>query len=519
MKKFITSAALAATVLALPLSMGVRADAGGFKPLQANAAWNYGAYRVEKLAFSENAVGPFTIGDSVFVAEPEDGCLANCAAYTLNLIKDGSVKAIPHVPASAFSELGLRRNAGRLVFAERADLDGDRYDVVEVDVKTGAKKTLVDGLFAKNASKVTPVVDGKHVFLEFEYPRPLKNGLRQQAVYQWDAQESVAYPVTPHYELNREEVQDVIAGIALVKMTFVTGQKQLWLMHGYEVDHRRGEMIDIPGTWTEADGDIVGAHFAGFAVEFFRNYTRHTWSVFSDKPAVAHAGDTLNWFRGADASLRVTDAGSVWVDATDTLRVSEHGASRTLGIASFGRFHAEGPKVYFATDLAGKGVERPFTGAAKDLNVAILDVNGTNAVGINHFDQVAYLDLASGLTYDIGTGSSPAVDRDGRAYWRGGKGGIYSAAFVPGSVAKASAAPAKTASGHFAKGTRVKFEGKPTVFVVGADRRLHSLPDEAAARSLFGEGWNKGIVTVKEMEMVDYPLGGVLQTSRDLNAI
>lgn len=77
----------------------------------------------------------------------------------------------------------------------------------------------------------------------------------------------------------------------------------------------------------------------------------------------------------------------------------------------------------------------------------------------------------------------------------------------------------KDASGHFAKGTRVKFEGKPKVFVVGSDRRLHSLPDEAAARSLFGRDWNKGIVTVKEIEMIDYPLGGVLQTSRDLEAI
>ncbi|OGL66947.1 hypothetical protein A2856_00390 [Candidatus Uhrbacteria bacterium RIFCSPHIGHO2_01_FULL_63_20] len=512
MKKPLILTLLGAALVAVPFTGSVRADAGGFRPIMATSAWNYGAYRVEKLAFSERAVGPFTIKDSVFVAEPEDGCLANCQLYTLNLIKDGSVKAIPHVPASAFSELGLRRNANRLVFADRADLEGLRYDVVEVDVKTLAKKTLAKGVFAKNASKVTPVVDGSTIFLELEFPLPLKNGLRQQAVFLWDPEESVARPITQHWELNREEIQDVIMGFALVKMTFPSGQKQLWLMHGYEIDHRKGEMKDIPGTWTEADGDIVGAHFAGFQVEFFRNYTRYTWPFDSEQPAVAHAGDTLSWFRGADAALQVTDAGSVWVDAQDQLHVSEYGKSRTLGIASFGRFHAEGSKVYFATDFAGKSVSG--RAAAQDTNVAILDMNGTKAVGVNSFHQVAYLDLATGLTHDIGTGRDPVVDQDGRAYWHGVTSGIYSATFVPGPSVKAVSN--KDASGHFVKGTRVKFEGKARVFVVGADLRLHSLPDETTAFQLFGRDWNKGIVTVKETQMIDYPLGDILRTSGDL---
>ncbi|TAK04079.1 hypothetical protein EPO34_02900 [Patescibacteria group bacterium] len=536
MKKILTSAAFAMALVAMPLAMGVRADAGGFAPLQANAAWNYGAYRVEKLAFSENAVGPFTLGESVFVAEPETGGL-----YTLILVKNGAGKAFPHVPKEAFSADRFFKNGNRLMYAVPIDDEADRYAVVEIDVKSGQKKTVIDSVFVKNARSVdvmtSPLVSlaenpdvaadafdfdfsiEDQYFFEFEYDNPNPNkAYRQQAVFVYDAQEGVAYPITQHYDLRREEIQDVYDGRALVKLTFEAGNEELWIMDSRVIDGRKGSMKAIKGTWTDPDADIVGAHFRyDGSAEFFKNFTRHTYRPGIDDAAVVRTGETITWFRDVNASYVSDGWRMAWIDADDRVHMSTlYGATKDLGVAAYGRFHLEGSKLYFASEHSGKVIESLYGATApKDLSVAVLDVNGRKAVGINGLEQIAYLDQATGVTFDIGFGSSPVVDQDGRAYWRGKKSGIYSAAFVPGAGVKPAAL--KDASGHFVKGTRVKFEGKPKVFVVGSDLRLNSIPDEATAQSLFGRDWNKGIVTVKESQMIDYPLGGVVYTSQDLS--
>jgi hypothetical protein len=515
MKKYLAFTAVTATLALSPLLSGVHADQNGFSPLMANGAWNYGTYRVEKLAFSDAATGPFKVGDAVFVAEPT----ATAGLYDLTMIKDGMGKTIPNVPASAFTAKRIAQNGDRLVFARPTSDDALRDDVIEVSTVTGEETVLAKGVFAQNAEDVSVVVSGKAIFFEFGYAPTATNGLRQQGVFVWDPAASQAYAITQHWELNREEIEDVSNGNVLVKMTFPGGNKQLWVMTHDTVDGYRGAMSAIPGTWTDPNEDLVDAHFlADGSVEYFRNFARTTYA-FADAAPVAHAGETITWFRPVNEAFQSDASNLTWIDDKDGLHAANGAAdAQALGTAAFGRFRAVDGKVYFATDHGGKvATRKDGTFVTTDLPVGVTDVSGTQAIGLNGQDQVATLDLTTGVAHDVGTGSSPVIGTDGRAYWRGTNGGIYQVAFT--TLAAAGVNASKDASGHFAKGALVKFAGSPTVFVVGSDRSLNSIPDEETALVLFGPDWDAHVIEVSQMQMIDYPLGGVVRTTEDLAKI
>ena len=57
-----------------PLLPRVFADSGEWKQTVANAVWDYGTYRIERVALESDAQGPFQFDDAVFLAETSESC-------------------------------------------------------------------------------------------------------------------------------------------------------------------------------------------------------------------------------------------------------------------------------------------------------------------------------------------------------------------------------------------------------------------------------------------------------------
>ncbi|NBS41729.1 hypothetical protein EBS80_03640, partial [bacterium] len=59
-KKFVFS--VIALAMAVSPFLSVNADNGNWDAAISAAAWNYGDYRVERLAFADDAIGPINLG-------------------------------------------------------------------------------------------------------------------------------------------------------------------------------------------------------------------------------------------------------------------------------------------------------------------------------------------------------------------------------------------------------------------------------------------------------------------------
>lgn len=567
-KPLVISAVALSAALA-PIATGVHADVGGFERVTTEAVWHYDGYSVERLPFATGALGPYTLGENVFIAEPTGACgTSGCERYDLVMLNGASMKRIQNVPAGAFSPERVEKNGTRLVYAIPTGLSDSRWTVKEVNLSTGEVTDLVTNVFFAEATKVDVFVDGKNVFFQVEMNHTNTNkAFKQAAVYVYDFEEQKARPPTERYQLNREEIQDVFNGEVLVKMVFPNGDKQLWFMDAKIVDARRGKMVAIPTTYTVSSEDIVAAHFlSNGSIEYFQFFTRHTYNPKLQAEPVNHPGQTITWFRPLKDAYQIKGNRMAWIDAEDRLSLSTFGAAKFIGNAAFGRFLLTGTELFSATATGGSRTSVfDIASAPKQMAVGITGIRGTKAVGINAESQVAVLDRVTGVAHDIGRGTAAAIGADNRPYWKGVDGRMYAATIVPSVVANRSAVKAdgqkavylvedgaryvfpdeRTFFAHFTSFDQVKtvsvaelnaipFGGVATVtkaasgklvrifgdaknvYVLGSDNTINRIASPAVAFQLFGADWPTKVIQLTEAESFNVRLGGIVQTARDL---
>lgn len=556
-----------ALAMAVSPFLSVNADNGTWDTAVTAASWNYDGYRVEKLAFASDAIGPYNLGNFALVAEPVDSCKPNdCDIYDVYMLQDGSKLLMSNVPGDVLDAHRFAINDGRLVFVAQADLDGDHYAVTEYD-ENGDSSQLVEDVFFSGVEAIDVLASDESVYFNTALDFTGSTTVEQAAVYVYDVAEGDADIIGKHYELRDEQMLDAADGVVLEKLTFPSGNKQLWLGDTHNYNYLGMTREAIAGTWVEPEADVYGAHFVGDSeVEFFMNFIRHTYDL-DTKVLTKHDGQFLNWNRDPELGYQVSGSRMAWVDSSDTLSVSDGANVATLGTAVGGQFYLESGRAFYATATGGAMYDFS-TRATTDLAFAVTDSDGADViVGNDATGNVKYMNLATKESYALGFGSAPTLSDESHAYWTGVDGNIYEGTVsLPSAASLGTVSAVKTSASQavyliqgetrygipsektyftwfsswnsvqtvsattlasyidggmatFAPGTKVKIANDARVYVVGDDGRLHWIETQTVAYSLYGSDWNKNIVAITQQDLVTNALGMSVASEADLQSI
>ncbi|NBT37899.1 MAG: hypothetical protein EBT21_07320, partial [Actinobacteria bacterium] len=414
----------------------------------------------------------------------------------------------------------------------------------------------MDDVFFSGVETIDAMVDEDgNVYFNTALDYSGKTSVDQAGVYLYDKAEGDADIIGAHWELRDEELEDAADGRVLIKMTFPSGNKQLWIGDTRNVNHLGMTRSAIDGTWVDPDADVYAAHFiVSDQVEFFMNFTRYTYDLDTNV-LTKHDGEFLNWYRAPEDAYQLNGVYMAWVDPSDTLSVSDGSNVKVLGTATGGKFLLESDRVFYASGSEGKMYDFE-TKATTNIPFAVTDSDGGDVVvGNDSTGNVAYLNMATGETYELGFGGAPVLSDDMHVYWQGTDGTIYEGTVSLPSIASAGTVSAVKVSGSntvylvkdgekltipsektyftwfsswtsvktvsaatlasyadggtatFAPGTKVKLAGDTKVYVVGNDGDLHWVTSETAAYSIFGASWNKGILSITQQDLVTNPFG------------
>lgn len=565
-KKFVFS--VIALAMAVSPFLSVNADNGNWDAALSAAAWNYGEYRVERLAFASDAVGPFNLGGYTVIAEPVGTCdPEDCAFYDVYFLKDGYKMFVNNVPGDVVDRARLNANDGRFVFVSALDESNDHYAVTEYGTD-GTATTLVDDVFFSGVESIDTMVDDVgNVYFNTALDFTGKTTVDQAGVYVYDEAEGDADIIGVHWELRDESLEDAADGRVLIKMTFPSGNKQLWIGDTHNENYYGMTRSAIDGTWVDADADVYAAHFVDAdTVEFFMNYTRYTYDLGTEVLA-KYDGQFLNWYRSAEDAYQIVGSRMAWLDPSDVLSVSDGTTVKTLGTATGGAFLLESDRVFYASGSEGKMYDFA-TGVTTSIPFVVTDSDGGDVVvGNDSLGNVAYLNMATGETYQLGFGGAPALSDDMHVYWQGKDGAMYEGTVSLPSIASAGTVSAVKVSGSntvylvkdgeklafpsektyftwfsswssvktvsastlasyedggtatFAPGTKAKLAGDARVYVVGNDNALHWVTSETAAYSIFGKSWNKGILSITQQDLVTNPIGASVDSENALKSV
>ena len=556
-----------ALAMAISPFLSVNADSGNWDSAVTAASWNYSGYRVEKLAFASDAIGPYNLGNFALVAEPVDSCEPNpCDLHNVYLLKDGKRMLVSNVPAEILESHRFAINDGRLVFVSQADLNGNHYAVTEYD-ENGDSARLVKDVFFSGVKDIDVLASGESVYFNTAIDYNGSTTVDQAAVYVYNAASGEADIIGKHYELRDEQMLDAADGVVLEKLTFPSGNKQLWLGDTHNYNYNGMTREAIAGTWVDPQADVYGAHFTNDSeIEFFMNFVRYTYDL-DTKVLTKHDGQFLNWNRDPELGYQISGSRMAWVDPSDTLSVSDGANVATLGTAVGGQFYLESGRVFYAT-AAGGAMYDFSTRATTALAFAVTDSDGADVVvGNDASGNVRYENLSTKESYALGFGSAPTLSDDAHVYWAGVDGNVYEATVsLPSAASLGKVSAVKTSASKavyliqgdtrygfpsektyftwfsswnsvqtvsattlasyvdggmatFAPGTKVKIANDARVYVVGDDGKLHWIETQTVAYSLYGSDWNKNIVTITQQDLVTNALGTPVASEADLQSI
>lgn len=550
LKRMFAALAVPLLVITPNLFSGVRADDHGWAPSQAEAAWTYNGYQVQRLALSKNAIGPVAFGDSVVVAEPTSNGFG-----TVTILKDGLSKEIPNVPLRAVDHDRFVKNGNRFLFVVPANDGTDGWTVNEINVATGDVKTVIQNVALSGASNVDVMVDNKGTyFLNYDVrfnsdtvnyvPRLVSdyNPAEGRAMSPFNR-----YSSTPKHE----DLLDVQDGIALVKITQANGEKDLWLYGTEIVNHTKGFMKPVEGSWTSG-GDIQYARFiADGAVEYFQYFVRRTFTPGAT--ASVKKGETISWFRPIVEATRLEGETLAWLTPEDVVYVSGPTATAaSYGTAIGGIFALENGNVF----RNGSQVNLATT-TVSALPLRVTDASGNVLTGVDASGNVL-IRTADG-TLRIGYGTNPVLTDARRAYWRGKDNRIYTATvtrMTPAARAlRVAGSPTVSlvigsdrwsisnesvfkswfkswssvevvsqatldrytlvGSARFAPGALIKAEGETRVYAVAKDGTIRLIANAQTGYAVFGDTWYTKIVNVKAPDLIPYSVGAPLMSASD----
>jgi hypothetical protein len=553
-----------------PLLPRVFADSGEWKQTVANAVWDYGTYRIERVALESDAQGPFQFDDAVFLAETSESCesVETCKLVDMTMLKDGKSFGINDVDDRVTDAFWHSAQDERFVFMVPSESDSTWGTAFEYNSQNGTVATLADITRATNGlSFMTFAVDGDRIYTS-TLQKEKNTGEVGSALSVYDygsgfSRNDFTYSLTAPWQ----EIVDVHDGLALVRFEFSGGFEQLWL-----IDQTKRSMEAIPDTWTENGGDIVGAHFlSDGSVRYFRNYRLWSFMPDKDETPVDAGGAFLSWFAPVQEAVQIDGDRMAYIDDENGLYLSDARGVRKLGVALNGVFNLTSDTLYFQ-NLEGEYVGYDFDAQTFETrNYHVTDSQNNVFVGVNADGNVWYENTSNNTLLNIGYGGAPVLSDAQHAYWRGSDGNIYEATFSPildleRPHAQAFAARGSTAvylvSGEsiwfvpnpevyftwfdswddivrvsqptinayltryenkgdlkFAVGTRVKSVASPRVYVVGTDHKLHWIVSEHTAFDIYGANWNKGIITVGDTYLWQYAKGVNVETGDDIKEI
>lgn len=539
----------------------VRADSGDFEAIPSTAAWSYGDYKVEKLDFDKDAIGPLSMGSHVIVAEPVETCKPNgCDRYHISVLENGMKMSIGNVPSVTLNEERYFVLGERFMYMDYSDIEQHYWNVVEVSLENGEETLKLKDFFLDGVVAIDVDEDNGKFYFDPSFNWNNHKGYSNGAIYEYNPATDMDRVITDHWVQNRDEMQDVQNGVVLSKMVFPSGEKQLWL---YDPTKDPVSMRSIPDTWTPKHEDIVGAHFrTDGSVEYFRMFER-----FIYKNGVTTAqGDYLSWFKTADDALQIVNGRMAWVDPEDTLFVSD--ATGVVALGALGtpdEFRLTADAIYYGNN--GEGKQYTFaTKLIEKFPFVVTDAIDGVLVGVDAAGSVWYLDEDSGDVLELGAGIDPVLADAGHVYWRGANGGIYEATIMLSFISDMNARAVKSASdptvylvinqtaykmlnesvyfswfdswadlkvisdaefkkfafdgnATYAPGSKLKLAGDAKVYLVGADGKLHWISSQKVAYDIYGSTWNKGIITITQMDLANMGYGSPIMTEAEAQNI
>lgn len=559
--------ALLITVAVSPLLPRASADST-WKTLTDQAVWEYPLYRVERLAMDAEFQGPYEYADSVFFTTPTDACKQEaCSDQNMTLFRNGKVMTIANVTADIQSPFWSVAQDGRFLYRAVSSDKSAWYDVFEYDAKEGST-TLLKTIKrqADDFSFLTLATDNNRLYASVLREEP-KTGKVETELSVYDyvngyERHDFTYALTAPWQ----QIVDVHDGLALVKFQFEGGYKQLWL-----VDETARSMKEIPKTWTESPGDIVGAHFrANGEIAYFQNYRFYTYDP-ETQTGKTYPGVHLSWNAAQpDELLQIAGNRAAWLNEHDVLYVSNLDGVFSLGAVVNRQFRLEQDAVYFhSPDGYFRYAFQTKTTQTEPFFVT--DEFGEVRIGIDESGNIWYKNQRTDYVIQIGYGTNPVLSDREHALWRGEDGEVYQATFSPALALEKPEIQAYRAAGslavyavsenkiwsvpnpdvyftwfdswanvmdvsaatldayqrlnvnkgvlQFAPGTRLKAVGNPRVYVVGSDSHLHWIISETVAKSIYGSYWKQEIREVHPSDLWNYKMGSDVKSADEIRKI
>lgn len=535
--------------------------------LPTSQTWEYTDYQVDRLSSTSNTL--MTFGDTLVRVDRASACSGACDLRDLFILQNGGAVEVENIPTVALDEQLVVKSDGRLVYAEFSNDNNSRVNVIEVDLATGVKSKLLKDVFVNDADEVKVVVDGEMIYAEVTFAHSSANTMFPQSqIYVYNPRYKTFEPMYHQYRLQKESLIDVQNEQALVKMTFPSGEEQLWVYDYVEFGEESGEAV--PGSWTGSTEDIVGAHFlADGSIEYFRQYTRTTASA--DLSESDDSTDYLSWYRSYDLNdlrniVQVSGSVMAFVSPENELFVSNDGQVIDIGFINVnGNFRLVDGMIIWGDGVTGA------VSTVSGVKVANLDFTPSDllddvVVGQDVTGNVVYKNLSSGKELIIGYGGSPRISDARHVYWKGtedakiyqasvylsttmdtaegaivktsGSSKLYSlvgdtVSYIPNTVVYASwfsgtTTPVVTISREelasyedvgslgLKPGTLLSIDDSYRVYVVGSDGYLHWIVTSEIAIDLFGTNWNANIVSVTSKDVLDYGRGLPIESANDM---
>ncbi len=552
-----------------PFIPSAKATEGQWGTANGTDTWDYDLYSVERLSFGKTAQGPFEFNDGVFVTEQAKSCKypAICDLVDMTLMKNGSALRVSNVSQRVTSPFWHSGQDGRFVYLIPSTDDKTWGTIFEYLQETASIQTLQTIEHkSDDLNFLTSSVDGTRVYASI-----LHTDVKTKAI---ETKLSVSDYVSGYkmddftWTLNApwQEIMDVKNSVALTKFRFDGGHTQLIL-----IDELKRSIKEIPDTWTEPNGELVGAHFlSDGTVQYFKNYRLYTYKPGVDAKPMESGGANLNWFVPAQDAIQIVGDRMAYIDPENTLYVTSSAGASSFGKALGGAFTLEADAIHYES-LEGPISYTFSTRIWKTRHYRVTDSYKDILVGLDDTGNIWYENLTSGKTVNVGFGTDPVLTDREHALWKGADGKMYQVTFstlldlgdINIQAVKAygsktvylqsakqmwrvtdettyftwfdswsdvtSVSPqtlkvymdSRTNMGdaRFAPGTRVKAAGNPRVYVSGSEGSLHWIMSEPVADSIYGPSWNKGIIEVRPERLWNYPMGENVDSNKDIQVI
>lgn len=569
LKKSLIFAVITA-ILISPFLPRVNANSGEWHSAISDKVWDYGSYKVERLAFEPGVQGPYDFSDTVFFTKEANGCASKdiCRQVDISIAKQGDILNISDVNEDIVSRFWHLSQNDKFVYFTEAVGKYNWFTAFQYQNETKSINKLTALERKDNEIKFNSfATEGTRLYASL-IQTDKNNGDVEPSLLVKDFEtgyerRDFSWLLTAPWQ----EILDVRGDTVLVKFQFEGGSKQLWL-----IDERTRSMRAIPETWTEEQGDIVAAHFkSNGVVEYFKNYRLFTFDPSLQSKPVEHGGVYLNWFAHPDKTIQISGDRTAWIDSENNLYVSDLNGVSKFGVVQDNQFTLLKDAIYFVTENENKGYN--FTTkkwSSRDYHVT--DSDDDVLVGIDKNYNIWYENITTNKLVNIGFGANPVLSDREHAYWRGMDGSVYQVSFsvlldvsdieTPyayksydnsvvylfqdnkfwkvkdeqvyfswfdswSSVAEVTDAVMNLylekygieGDATFSPGTKIKAVENPRVYVMGKDRKLHWVVSETVAHSIYGTAWNKNIVEVPVGYLWRYATGNNLNIGSDIKSI